>query len=369
MHVVHVVVTDGFAGVERYAAVASAGLARRGHRVTIVGGDPERTARALAGADGEVVHRPAASVPAAVRAVVAGERPDVVHAHMTAADLVALATRPVVRAPVVSTLHFAKPRGSSRVRRALWAPMARLVAEQVAISDFVARSSGLRCTTIPNAVPDPGPPPPPEERRPVVLVAQRLEAEKATTLAVDAWAASGLADRGWELHVAGEGSEAGALADRARRRGVEGSIRWLGFVDDLDPLRDEASILLATAPAEPFGLSVVEAMAAGLPVVAARGGGHLETLGPVRGAALFRPGDAAAGAVALAGLAADPRGRARYGERLRARYEQAYTVDRHVDALERVYARAVGGPPARSAGGADQVDEEGDAEETSSSGS
>ncbi len=53
----------------------------------------------------------------------------------------------------------------------------------------------------------------------------------------------------------------------------------VGHVAETDALLAGASILLAPAPREPFGLSVVEAMAHGLPVVAAGGGAHLETVG------------------------------------------------------------------------------------------
>jgi glycosyltransferase involved in cell wall biosynthesis len=51
-------------------------------------------------------------------------------------------------------------------------------------------------------------------------------------------------------------------------------------------------MLLAPAQAEPFGLSVLEAMAAGIPVLAAAGGAHLETVGLGLRPLLFEPGDA-----------------------------------------------------------------------------
>src|SRR5205814_1010334 len=65
-------------------------------------------------------------------------RQDLCHAHMTTAEAVAVATRPLHRAPVVSTRHFAAERGSSTLG-ALIAPwIAPRLAREIAVSDFVA---------------------------------------------------------------------------------------------------------------------------------------------------------------------------------------------------------------------------------------
>jgi len=175
----------------------------------------------------------------------------------------------------------------------------------------------------------------------VVLVAQRLDAEKDTATALLGWARSGLADEGWTLDVAGRGGEADYLADLASDLGVAASVRFLGHVDDLDRRMAEASMLVASAPAEPFGLSVVEAMASRLPVVVAAGGAHPELVGPVAGELLFTPRQANQLADRLVALAADAAHRAELGERLHARFEAEYTVERHVDRLEELYVRVV----------------------------
>src|SRR6201999_467277 len=77
---------------------------------------------------------------------------------------------------------------------------------------------------------------------------------------------------------------------------------------------------------EASGLSVVEAVAAGLPVVAAAGGGHLETVGPVPGAALYDPLDTRQAGRLLADLATDPDRRATYGDALRAGQREHFPV-------------------------------------------
>ena len=82
-------------------------------------------------------------------------------------------------------------------------------------------------------------------------------------------------------------------------------MEFLGHRSDVHDLMRSAAIFVATRPDEAFGLSVVEAMARGLPVVAAGSGAHLETVGSVPGAALFGPGDSDEAARLLEDLAAD----------------------------------------------------------------
>ena len=126
------------------------------------------------------------------------------------------------------------------------------------------------------------------------------------------------------------------MRTRATKLGVASSVRFLGFVDDLSVRMRTAGILLATATREPFGLSVVEAMAARLPVVAARGGGHVESLEHFE-AALYSPGDVGEAAKTLRTLALDPAERASYGEALLQRYLDNYTMEAHVSRLEGIY--------------------------------
>jgi glycosyltransferase involved in cell wall biosynthesis len=305
-------------------------LARRGWEVAVVGGEPATMRRLLQG----VPHHPAASLGAAVLALARLGRQDIVHAHLTAAELAAVVTRPVHRARLVATRHFAAVRGSSRLGSLAARLIDRQLRREIAISAFVARSVDRPTTVVLNPVP-PLPPSPLAGRQ--VLVAQRLEAEKRTQLAIDAFGRSGLAADGWRLVVAGQGAQAAALRDEAvRTPGVE----LVGQVADLQPLREASSLFLASAPAEPFGLSVAEAMAAGLPVVAAAGGAHLETVGHRRPDLCFPVGDADAAAALLRRLADDETARRQAGAELRADAVERFSVTAHVDGLERAYAEA-----------------------------
>ncbi len=168
---------------------------------------------------------------------------------------------------------------------------------------------------------------------------QRLEPEKMPDVGLRAWSLSGLGDHGWRLVIAGSGSVGFDLTTLAEVLGLSESVELAGHVRDTDALLAGASIFLATAPEEPFGLSVVEAMAHGVPIVAAAGGGHLETVGDV--GALFPPGDATAAAALLRELAGSAERRRTMGRALRARQQERFSLFRHVDRLERLYREVV----------------------------
>ncbi|MCW2616783.1 MAG: epsD [Frankiales bacterium] len=338
--VCHVVRSDGFAGVERYVCDVSSELAARGWDVLVIGGDPARMRAALGE---EVLLRPARTTLEAFGQLSANRPYDVVHSHMTAADVAASTSKVLTRASVVSTRHFTANRGSRRSTRALLRPVLRGIDRRLAISQYVAdgaRGGGehVLLNGVPRAEPVPD-----AEREEVVVVLQRHEAEKDTTTALRAWAASELPSRGWRLALAGSGVESDALRRLAEDLGIADSVDVLGFVPDPSALLRRSRALLATAAREPFGLAVVEAMATGAAVIAAGSGGHLETVGG--DGWLFPPGDAAACAALLDRLHATPSATTEYGERLRTRQREELSLDRHVDVLERHY-RSVMSPPA-----------------------
>lgn len=332
LSVTHVVVTGAFAGVERYVCQVANELSARGHRVTVVGGETDRMEAEL---NPSVARRPATSLAAAALSLARCRGTDVLHLHMTAAEGAAWLASPWQRAPRVATRHFAQDRGSHRITRALSRLSSRHIVCDIAISQFVAGSISGPSVLIPNGVAER---PQAQLESPTVVMLQRLEAEKAPAVGIRAWHLSGLGNQGWQLAVAGEGELRPSLTQLARQLGVENSVNFLGQITDTDALLAGASILVAPAPGEPFGLSVVEAMAHGVPVVAARGGAHKETLGDA--AALFPPGDPEAAARALVALT-DRASRLQMGEALRRRQRERYSLTDHVDRLEELYRKVV----------------------------
>jgi glycosyltransferase involved in cell wall biosynthesis len=311
-HVVHVVCTDAFAGTERYVLNTAVAMRGANVRVSVVGGLESAMRAPLERAGASWL--PGSNVLAALGSLRRLDQIGVIVSHMTAADLAAVLVGRRRRVPVVSTRHFAATRGSGIVARWVGAWLLPQLAGQLCGSEFVARHIEGSASVVPPGVErcdDDG-----SKRGAVVLVAQRLEAEKDTDVALRAWAT--IKDhRGWRLVVAGKGAERGSLLQLSKKLGIDDDVEFIGFVEDVDSQLRGCSIFLATAAAEPFGLSVVEAMAHGLPVVAARAGGHVETAGSVADRELFEPGDAVAAAARLERLMTDDDARRHYGDALR----------------------------------------------------
>jgi glycosyltransferase involved in cell wall biosynthesis len=332
--VVHVVVTSRLAGVERYVANTASELADRDWEVLVIGGDPRRMPQALAA---DVRWLPGATPIQAFRSLARIGRQDICHVHMTFAEAVGVAGRPLHRAPIVSTRHFAAARGSSPVVRALSPLISAQLAREIAVSRFVAS----RMERSPDAVLLNGVPPTPclwRASSRVVLVLQRLEPEKDTLTALRAWQASRLWEDGWSLRVVGDGSERPMLEAWAQSQRID-AVTFAGWADDAEGELARAGVLLAPAPSDSVGLAVLEAMAAGVPVAASKGGGHLETAGRVREAPSFAAGDADEAATVLRLLLADAV-RQRISAASRELVATDFSIDRHVDGLLTEYEAA-----------------------------
>lgn len=342
LRILHAIRSDGFSGVEQFVLRLARAQAGDGHEVAVIGGATERMRPGLEEAG--VAHTPAARTFEVTRAVrrLASDV-DVVNTHMTAADvgtLAALWFRPRSRRPaVVATRHFAKPRGRLGPV-SIGALVRRRIDAQIAISDAVAAAvdgastvvhPGLETRDARDA----------HLREPTVLMAQRLQPEKHTHVGIRAFAASRLADDGWTLDIAGVGPEREALGELAGSLGLDGSVRFLGFRSDLPEIMDRAGILLAPCPVEGFGLTLLEAMASGLPIVAARAAGHLDMLSGLDPRSLFTPDDADDAARNLRSLADDDAGRDALARAVQDRQRHDFSIRVQADGTEAVYRSAL----------------------------
>jgi len=334
LRVVQLTCSDGFGGVEQYLLNLGRGLAERGIDVTIIGG-AEHSMRAAAERYGAWL--PGNTFAQAIAALRSLGHVDLLNTHMSQADLAGCVARiQSRRLPQVSTRHFAARRGRNAATHAAFRVLVRGISAQIAISQFVAANVDGHCHVVRSgvAVADVVGQ---QVREPVVLVAQRLEPEKDTMTAVRAWALSSARNRGWKLQIAGAGSERERLESEVQTLGIQESVHFLGFRDDVAALLARSGAVFAPTPREGLGILVLEAMAAGTPVVAAAGGGHLETVGPVTPELLFDPGDATAAARVLDALTTNAAARRAAGAVLKDAQRRSFTIAAQIEATVAVY--------------------------------
>ncbi len=171
----------------------------------------------------------------------------------------------------------------------------------------------------------------------VLVVVGALEARKGHAVLLDALARLG--DPRLIVWCAGEGGARPALEAQRAGLGLEAQVRWLGRVDDVADLLAGADVMVMPSHQEGLGVAALEAMAAGLPVIASRVGGLPEAVVDGATGLLVPPNDAAALAAAIARLAADPELRRRFGAAGSARVRARFTMAGMAAATLAVYRR------------------------------
>ncbi|USU08078.1 glycosyltransferase [Sphingomonadaceae bacterium OTU29MARTA1] len=286
-HVLIVLHDFSLGGTERVALRLANAWTAAGCAVTIFAGSDAGPLRDLAGeGPGIILARPAIPrgprsrdrLGRAARAFAAGGRFDVVFVpgnyHWPVATAFAGSDIPVV-AQVSAALD--KPQRGVLRRWGFERRMRRLLrhADAVVTLSDVARDQAnaiLRrpaATTIAlPALSDAVPPPTvaPDTASPLVMAAGRLVPEKGFARLIEAFAALSQCDA--RLAIVGDGPDARSLHDLAERLGVAGRVTFPGYVADIRPWLDEARLFVLASDFEGFPAVVVEALAAGRPVVA-----------------------------------------------------------------------------------------------------
>ncbi|MDP1809216.1 MAG: glycosyltransferase [Actinomycetota bacterium] len=137
--------------------------------------------------------------------------------------------------------------------------------------------------------------------------------------------------------IAGDGPLFDELSKSIRDRRLEANIWLLGHVADTRPLLALSDIFCLPSKNEPFGLVLLEAMAAGLPVVAANSGGVPEIIEDGLSGVLAPPGDVAALSGAIESLADDEGKRRQLAAAGLAGVKTRFTLGRVVERTETIY--------------------------------
>ena len=285
-------------------------------------------------------------------------RPDVVNPHLFRSTAVAA---PLARASgvrgVVETYHGREAwrRGALRGRFVADRLVARLVTRVIAVSrgaaDFLVHGKGYpahKVVVIPNGRDltrfaagqdrdavrkELGL----DRDASVVAVVGRLETQKGHVYLLDAWPEVVAAHPDARLVLVGDGSLRDALAAQARERGVADSVLFTGFRADVPRILDAIDVLALPSLHEGMPLTVIEAAAAGRPVVATAVDGTPEVVLEGRTGALVPPADPPALARALRALLDDPDAIVRMGREASRWARERFDIDTHVQATAHVY--------------------------------
>lgn len=182
----------------------------------------------------------------------------------------------------------------------------------------------------------------------VIIVVAKLRPEKNHRMLIDA--VEKLRERmpGLLLLVVGGGGEEARLRAHVTERELEPAVRFTGLRNDVESLLRAAdvSVLPSHPVVETFPLTVLEAMATGLPVVATRVGSIADMLTDGEEGLLTPPGDAGALAGAIETLA-DTARRLEMGKRARSRASGRFSEARMIDEYARLFSSLIAGERSR----------------------
>jgi glycosyltransferase involved in cell wall biosynthesis len=145
------------------------------------------------------------------------------------------------------------------------------------------------------------------------------------------------------LLLVGEGPEEAAIRGQVEREGLQDQVRLLGLRRDVARLLHAADVFLLTSVSEGVPLTLIEAMAAGLPVVSTDVGGTAEVVVEGETGYLAPAKDDAALATAILRLAGDPALRQRLGEAGKARARAAFDEPRMAERYAQLYEEMLHG--------------------------
>jgi glycosyltransferase involved in cell wall biosynthesis len=143
------------------------------------------------------------------------------------------------------------------------------------------------------------------------------------------------------LLLVGDGEQRSALEQRIQSLGLDGIVRLVGWKRDLLPVYGAMDVAALTSRNEGTPVSVIEALAAGLPVVATAVGGVPDVIRHEETGMLIPPGDPAAFAAALDRIVADTDLRQRIVRRGRTEVERRFGCERLISDMAALYYRVL----------------------------
>jgi len=151
----------------------------------------------------------------------------------------------------------------------------------------------------------------------------------------------------WQLVILGEGPERAAIEAQAAALRIEHRVHLPGFVANPANAIGLFDIFALSSKSEQFPISVVEAMAAGLPIAAPAVGDIAAMVAPENARYIVEAGNEAALSDALASLASNPQQALKIGEANRVKARESFDEERMIARYRALYMAAAGGKPLR----------------------
>ena len=278
--------------------------------------------------------------------------PDVVHAHSGKAGLLGRFAAAAQHVPSVYTAHgFAFAAGAPLVRKCAAVAGEWLAGRAGDITIAVSRSESdlamryhvarkKRSTVIYNGVEEPSLRAVPQNGPPVIAMVARFDFPKQQSLLIRAFSRIAGNARLWLI---GDGPELPSAVRMAQRFWVRDRMTFWGDRSDVTELLSRAQVGALISSQEGFGLSLIEAMSLGLPVIASACGGMREIVRHGQTGLLVAPGDESQLAAALERLVSDPQARKRMGEAGLAHFRANFTAHAMIERTFHVYETLLGG--------------------------
>jgi glycosyltransferase involved in cell wall biosynthesis len=364
LHIAHLVDLLNWGGAQKLLVIFTETAVRRGLHPLIIslqpnnGNSPLPSQLAAIGADVILLSISSLSehhaLPTLTR-LLRSKSVDILHTHLTHANILGPIAGRLAGIPVVSTLHNTKLRndGHHRLRMAMESLILRTMPRRViAVGQTVveanqARLGKRKLDIILNAVP-PAVNLNKDERaslrkemmsepdRILFLSIGRLTPQKAYPDLLTAFAKSRKHAPQACLAIIGEGDLRGELEQILREFGLERDVRLLGHRQDVPKLLAASDAYVSSSHWEGLSVAMLEAMAAGLPILATSVGDTSHLLADGRGL-LVLPGDIPALTRGLIRVTNDPELRRQLGMAARTEAETRYAPDPWLDSLLQLY--------------------------------
>jgi len=350
-------------GGERHLADLANNLATRGHEIfaAITPGSPLRSALSSVAAENiiELPMRNALNVRSGLRLarLVRERRIEIVHAHVARDYPLAALAAGRAGARLVLTRHVLFP--LSKIHRLTLRRTSRVIAVSEAVADGLRAQNIFpadKIITIHNGIDvkrfelgSSGTGVPPVNNRTRVGTIGHLAPIKGQEEFIRAAAIVCGTRNDVDFIIAGEdksrdGENRAHIEKVISDLDLKDRVQLTGWTDDVASLLATLDLFVSPARSEPFGLSIVEAMAAGVPVIATASEGAREIIDAEDSGRLVPIGDLAALAEAIADLLGDANQRERLALNARAVVNSKFTLERMVDRTEELYRAVIAGP-------------------------